>query len=107
MLRDAAASPPARGSAMRFAIVTWAGDDARPESIFGVIDEKGSGKLPGISPHGYWADFRIIDEAQFKFADEAKKSIGKDGYYLMGAGVTATEAFRATSSSEGDGDGRG
>lgn len=39
------------------------------------------------------ADFRIIDETQFKFADEAKKSIGKDGYFLMGARVTTTEAF--------------
>ena len=80
---------------MRFAIKTWAGDDVRPESIFGVIDEKGSGKLPALSPHGHWADLRIIDETQFKFADEAKKSIGKDGYYLLGAGVTAIEAFGA------------
>ena len=78
---------------MRFEILTWAGDDARPESIFGVIDEKGSGKLPALSPRGHWAEFGIVDETEFKFADEAKYSIGKDGYYLMGAGVTATEAF--------------
>ena len=78
---------------MRFAIMTWAGDAARAESIFGLTDETGSGKLPVISPHGYWADFRVIDEAQFKFAEEAKASIGKDGYFLIGAGVTTTEAF--------------
>ena len=38
---------------MRFEIMTWAGDDARPESIFGVIDGRGSGKLPALSPHGH------------------------------------------------------
>jgi hypothetical protein len=80
---------------MRFTIMTWAGDDVRPESIFGVVDQEGSGRLPALSPHGYWADFRIIDETQFKFAEEAKKSIGKDGYYLMGASVTTDEAFGA------------
>ena len=78
---------------MRFVIMSWSGDGSRTQSIFGVTNEKGSGKLPAISPHGYWADFRIIDEAQFKFAEEAKASIGKDGYFLMGAGVTIAEAF--------------
>ena len=78
---------------MRFVIMTWVGDAARVESIFGVTDEEGSGKLPALSPYGHWADFRIIDETQFKFADEARASINKDGYYLIGAGVTTTEAF--------------
>jgi hypothetical protein len=78
---------------MRFMIMTWVGDAAQALSIFGVIDEEGSGKLPALSPHGHWAEFRVIDEAQFKFAEEAKACIGKDGYYLMGAGVTTREAF--------------
>ena len=86
---------------MRFAIMTWAGDDVRPESIFGLTDEKGSGMLPALSPYGFWADFRTIDETQFKFADDAKKSIERDGYYLMGASITIAEAFGAAAASSG------
>jgi hypothetical protein len=48
-----------------------------------------------ISSKGHWADFRRIDESRFKFAAEAKAAIAKDGYFLMGASVTVTEAFGA------------
>jgi len=36
-----------------------------------------------------------LTKLKFMFADEAKHSIGKDGHYLLGAGITATEAFGA------------
>ncbi len=81
---------------MRFAIMTWAGDDVMAESIFGVLDEQSpDGPLPPLSPNGFWADFCAVDERQFKFADDAKVSIHQHGYYLMGAGLAMTEAFEA------------
>jgi hypothetical protein len=82
--------------AMRFAVMMWAGDDVKAESIFGVIDEQNpDATLPPVSSNGFWADFLVIDERQFRFADDAKASIDKQGYYLMGAGVAMTEVFEA------------
>lgn len=80
---------------MQFAVMVWVGsnDSAKTGSIFGIIDEANPGALPTLSPQGYWADFRSIDESKFKFAADAKKAIAQHGYYLMGASVTLAEAF--------------
>jgi len=81
---------------MRLAIMTWAGDDVMAESIFGVVDERNpETNLPPLSPNGFWADFCVVDERRFKFAEEAKISIDQHGYYLMGAGLATTDAFEA------------
>ena len=85
-----------KARAMRFAVMMWAGDDAKAKSIFGVIDERNShATLPPLAPNGFWSDFVVIDARQFRFAEEAKTSIDQHGYYLMGAGVAMTEAFEA------------
>jgi hypothetical protein len=78
---------------MRFAVMTWVRDNVKSGSIFGILDKDNPGKLPSVSPLGHWADFRVIDENRFKFANDAKKAIAAEGYYLMGASVSVTEAF--------------
>jgi hypothetical protein len=80
---------------MQFAIMVWVSSDdsAKMGSIFGILDKANFGALPTLSPKGYWADFRSIDESKFKFAADAKKAIAQHGYYLMGASVTVSEAF--------------
>ena len=80
---------------MQFAILTWvsSNDSAKAGSIFGILNKANPGALPTLSPNGYWADFRSIDENRFKFAADAKKAIAQHGYYLMGASVTTIEAF--------------
>lgn len=79
---------------MRFAIMQWVGKSTKSESVFGVIDETVKKPvLPMLSDNGHWADFRLIDESRFLFAKEAKAAIAENGYYLMGASVTITEAF--------------
>lgn len=78
---------------MQFAIMAWTSRHSLVSSIFGVLDQGNPGRLPMIASDGHWSDFRSIDESRFKFADEAKKSIAVKGYYLVGAGVTLTEAF--------------
>ena len=80
---------------MQFAVMVWVGsnDSAKMGSIFGIIDKANPGALPALSPQGYWADFRSIDESKFQFAAEAKKAIAQHGYYLMGASVSLGEAF--------------
>ena len=80
---------------MQFAVLAWVGsnDSAKAGSIFGILDKTNSGALPTLSPNGYWADFRSVDENRFKFATVAKKAIAQHGYYLMGASVTIIEAF--------------
>jgi hypothetical protein len=80
---------------MQFEVMVWVSSDdsAKAGSIFGILDKANPGALPTLSSMGYWADFRSIDESEFKFAADAKKAIAKHGYYLMGASVTVTEAF--------------
>jgi len=80
---------------MQFAVLAWvsSNDSAKAGSIFGILDKANPGALPALSPNGYWADFRSIDENRFKFATDAKKAIAQHGYYLMGASVTIIEAF--------------
>jgi hypothetical protein len=78
---------------MQFAIMAWTHPQSSISSIFGIIDKNNPGKLPMITPHGHWSDFTVIHESRFKFAAEAKKAIAANGYYLMGAGGTVTEAF--------------
>lgn len=51
-------------------------------SIFGVT-YKGKPGLP-IIPGSIWDSHRTVREDRFKFAAEAKKSIEKRGYYLIG-----------------------
>ena len=79
---------------MRFAIMTWVptSDSAKIGTIFGILDNDAPGDLPQL-PGGYWKDYHIADERTFKFAEEAKKAIAQHGYYLLGAGVTPSEAF--------------
>ena len=78
---------------MQFAVMTWVSDNVKVGSIFGVLDKDNPGDLPDPSSVGHWADFREIDESRAPWADEAKEAIAEHGYYLMGAGVTITEAF--------------
>jgi hypothetical protein len=80
---------------MQFLVLEWVGsnDSAKTGSIFGIVDKANPGALPDLSPNGYWAEFRSIDESKFKFAADAKKAIAQHGYYLMGASVTVAEAF--------------
>ena len=80
---------------MQFAVLTWvsSNDSAKAGSIFGILDKANPGALPTLSPNGYWADFRSIEESKFKFSADAKKAIAQDGYYLMGASVTISETF--------------
>jgi hypothetical protein len=84
---------------MQFAVMVWVGsnDSAKQGSIFGILDKANPVALPMLSPMGYWADFRSIDESKFKFAADAKKAIAQHGYYLMGASVTIAEVFEQTS----------
>jgi hypothetical protein len=83
---------------MQFAVMVWvpSNDSAKLGSIFGVLDKSNPGELPTLSPQGYWADFRAVDESRFKFAAEAKKAIAQHGYYLLGASVIIPEAFGET-----------
>jgi hypothetical protein len=80
---------------MQFAVMVWvsSNDTAKVGSIFGVLDKSDPSALPALSPQGYWAEFRYVDESRFKFAAEAKKAIAQHGYYLLGASVTIPEAF--------------
>lgn len=67
-----------------FHIMTLSGKGMLKGSIFGVVVATSKpGQLPQI-PDGYWENYRIIREADFKLADEAKKSIEERGYYLFG-----------------------
>ena len=83
---------------MQFAVMVWvtSTDSARLGSIFGVLDKSNPGALPALSPQGYWAEFRYVEESRFKFAADAKKAIAQHGYYLLGASVTIPEAFGET-----------
>lgn len=80
---------------MQFAVFEWVGakDSAKRGSIFGIVDKADPQGLPTLSPNGYWADFRLIDEGRFKFSSDAKRAISQHGYYLMGASVTIQDAF--------------
>jgi len=80
---------------MQFEVMVWvsSNDSAKMGSIFGVLDKSNRGALPTLSPQGYWAEFRYVDESRFKFAADAKKAIAQHGYYLLGASVTIPEAF--------------
>ena len=79
---------------MKFVIMKWVGKGSKSGTIFGVLDEKVEKPvLPMISPQGHWEEFRRIDERHFKFAVEAKYSNVENGYYLIGASITVTEAF--------------
>lgn len=79
---------------MRFAVMVWSSGNARAGSIFGVLDADSPGQLPqGLSKAGHWADYRIVDESRCPFAEEAKKAIAAQGYYLIGAGVSVATAF--------------
>jgi hypothetical protein len=79
---------------MKFAIMVWTSGNVRSGSIFGVLDAENPGTLPqGLSKAGHWADYRTVDESRCPFADEAKKAIAAQGYYLMGAGVSVEAAF--------------
>lgn len=70
----------------------WVGSDAK--NIYGVIDAAATKPvLPMLSKEGHWADFRKVADNRFPEASEAKKAIAEHGNYLMGAGVTVTEAF--------------
>ncbi|WP_454621931.1 hypothetical protein [Bradyrhizobium cenepequi] len=84
---------------MQFAIMVWIDSDDAPDkgSIFGITDKNNPVALPTLSPTGYWADFRSIDGARFKYAAQAKKAISQHGYYLLGASVTIEEAFGQSS----------
>jgi hypothetical protein len=78
---------------MEFAVMTWVSDNVKVGSIFGVLDSMNPKVLPTVSKHGFWADFRNIDESRFQEAARAKAAIAKDGYYLIGASVTVEEVF--------------
>ena len=78
---------------MEFAVMVWTAKHTKSRSIFALIDRDNPKKLPELSPQGHWEDYRVLDERKCPFADEAKKAIVEEGYYLMGASVTITEAF--------------
>ena len=78
---------------MQFAVMTWVSDNVKVGSLFGIVDKDKPGQLPTPSAAGHWADFKEIDESRAPWADDAKEAIAEHGYYLMGAGVTITEAF--------------
>ena len=62
---------------MQFEVMVWvsSNDSAKMGSIFGVLDKSNRGALPTLSPQGYWAEFRYVDESRFKFAADAKEAI--------------------------------
>lgn len=76
---------------MIFAIMEWIGEGTKSGSVFGIIDKDNPGTLPTITEKGHWAQYRLIDEGRFKFASEARASIAKLGYYLMGGKVEPKE----------------
>ena len=76
---------------MRFAIMRWESAEAR--DIYGIVDADDPAMLPSPSIHGYWADYKLIDERQFVLPEDAKKAIAAAGYFLLGAGLTLREAF--------------
>ena len=78
---------------MQFAVMKWVGITAKSGTIFAVLDKNNPAQLPMLTPEGHWEDFRVIDEARFKFTEEAKKAIADSGYFLIGANVTVTETF--------------
>ena len=80
---------------MQFAVMVWvnSGDSAKMGTVFGVLDKSNPGALPILSPQGYWAEYRYVEESRFKIAADAKKAIAQHGYYLLGASVTISEAF--------------
>jgi hypothetical protein len=80
---------------MRFAVMNWVSECAKPTTVFGVVDKDSSGDLPQLTSTGYWTAFCDLDEADFRFADAAREAIARHGFYVMGAGVTVTEAFGA------------
>ena len=79
---------------MRFAIMTWVpnSDNAKIGTIFGILDNDAPGDLP-LLPGGHWEHYHLADERTLKIAEEARKAIAQHGYYLLGAGVTPSEAF--------------
>ena len=79
---------------MQFAVMMWSSRNTQPRSIFGVFDPANAqAVLPRVSSHGFWEDFRIIEESRFPRAAEMKATLGKDGYFLIGAGATIDEVF--------------
>ena len=62
---------------MQFAVMVWvsSNDTAKVSSIFGVLDKSNPSALPTLSPQGYWAEFRYVEESRFKLAADAKKAI--------------------------------
>jgi hypothetical protein len=75
---------------MRFKVMTWESENVRPNSIFGVLEDGTDALLPIPTRCGIWVDYHAGDEAQFEFADEAKKAIEVAGFYLFGAGAALT-----------------
>ena len=50
--------------------------------------------LNALTPRGgHWEHCHLADERTLKIAEEARKAIAQHGYYLLGAGVTPSEAF--------------
>jgi hypothetical protein len=78
---------------MKFSIQHWVSDNTKPTSIFAVIDKDTQTSLPAPTGLGSWVEFCELEESQFLLAKDAKACIAEHGYYLMGAGMSVTEAF--------------
>jgi hypothetical protein len=78
---------------MKFAIKHWVSDDTRPTSIFAVANKDIPVNLPTPTGSGRWVEFSDVEESQFLLVEDAKACIAEHGYYLMGAGVSITQAF--------------
>jgi hypothetical protein len=71
---------------MQFAIMEYVGKTVRDKSIYGALDKASPGDLPIIDSHGRWMEIVAVDEDRVGFAEEAKRSIAKFGYYLFSCG---------------------
>ena len=78
---------------MQLAVMKWVGITVQPGSVFGVLDKANPGMLPTIAARGHWAEYQTIEEDRFTFAEEAKRAIARDGYFIVGVGLSVVETF--------------
>ena len=79
---------------MQFAVMVWvnSGDSAKMGTVFGVLDKSNPGALPILSPQGYWAEYRYVEESRIQICCRCKKGnrptwilpVGRKRYNLRG-----------------------
>jgi hypothetical protein len=68
----------------KWVLMEWVSENARPQSIFGILDRDQLPELPAIEQEGRWQEIHELEPKLVPDVERAQQAISRAGYYLIG-----------------------